>query len=120
LEAQVYAGRLSVQKRQWQQALAYYQQAVSLEPKSAELLHSLAVVLTSLGRSAEAEPFARRALQFAPNSVEAHLWLGLALHQQGKFAEAQGHLSRATLKYPLVLTMSAPPTQSSGSSFGGP
>jgi tetratricopeptide (TPR) repeat protein len=100
LDAHAWAGLVHVEAGQPSQALAYYQQALRLEPTNAALLSNLAAVLLALDRPVEAESAGRRAVKLAPDSVEAHYMLGLALYaQKQETQETVAHLTIAVEKY---------------------
>src|SRR5262249_18384744 len=108
VDAHAYAGLAYAQAHEAARALPYYQEAVRLEPSSGALVSNLAGVLINLNRPAEAEPAARRAVQLAPASVEAHYMLGVALLGMGKATpETAAHLKIAAEKYSLARAMLA-------------
>ena len=53
-------------QRQDAQAIAHWQQAVTLDPSNFDALFNLASTLIRTGRAAEARPFAERFVQTAP------------------------------------------------------
>jgi tetratricopeptide (TPR) repeat protein len=103
VDSQAYAGLVYVETGQPSLALPYYQQAVRLEPSNETLLSNLAGVLLALDRPVEAESAGRLAVKVAPDSVEAHYMLGLALYAQKQATqETIAHLSIAAEKYPYA------------------
>jgi tetratricopeptide (TPR) repeat protein/glycosyltransferase involved in cell wall biosynthesis len=85
-QLQVRQGDLYVQKQQWQEAIACYQQAIKLEPKSAQAYRDLAKAYNHLGQSEAAIECLYQALTLEPDEAEAEQHFGLAklLRQQGK------------------------------------
>ena len=69
------------------EALKAYEQAVALE-KSADLYHSIAVVLDELGRLDEAIAAYRQALDLDPRAVSSRNNLGLMLCQKKQYGDA--------------------------------
>ncbi len=78
-----------------QDAIAHYQQALSIEPEFAEAHNNLGVLLTQEGRLDEAIGHLERALQIKPDSVEAHNNLGVALTHAGRIEESVLHYRTA-------------------------
>lgn len=80
-------------------AAEFYAQGVRLEPLTRDvwyfLNNNLAYSLSRLGRHAEAERAARRALHADPGRHNAHKNLGIALHAQGRVEEAVDAYGRA-------------------------
>src|SRR5205807_8757771 len=56
--------------------------------------------LAQIGDPARAETLLRRAVELAPQSVEAQTNLGLALHDQGRLTEALAHFERLVKEHP--------------------
>ncbi|MHC4121542.1 MAG: tetratricopeptide repeat protein, partial [Planctomycetota bacterium] len=84
------------------EAIAYYRQALSIEPDYARAHCGLAVALQSQGntqtdptRSDEAADHYSRALQVKPDYPEAHAGLGQTLAAQNRLDEAIGHYRHA-------------------------
>ncbi|MFQ5954442.1 MAG: putative 2OG-Fe(II) oxygenase, partial [Kiloniellales bacterium] len=65
------------------QAIAGYERAIELDPDFTEAHSAYGVLLTELGRPAEAVERFHRALALAPRHVRSHANLGLALAAQG-------------------------------------
>lgn len=81
------------------QAVAYYQDAVAMDPteqKVRYLAHNnLGFSLNQLGRYAEAEPYCRQAIGIDPDRHNAYKNLGVALAGLQRFAEAAECFLRA-------------------------
>jgi tetratricopeptide (TPR) repeat protein len=78
------------------EALAYYRQAIAIEPRSPDPLNNLGCALVALKRYTEAIPYFEAALKAEPGFFEAHNNIGKALEELGK-------LDEAILQYRLVL-----------------
>ena len=83
-------------------ALAAFEEAVQLEPLSAQTHHNLASALGNLGivranqgDTEEAEKLFRRAIKNDPEYEQGHLNLGLILAKKQKFTEAEAETDRA-------------------------
>jgi tetratricopeptide (TPR) repeat protein len=101
--AEVHArlGELYLKQGEPSLALVHLDQAVAIYPKSEALESNKAWALLTLKRPLEAEQAARRALDLAPGSVEAHYLLAVALLQQNRATEETAkHMEIAIDKYP--------------------
>jgi len=77
------------------EAIAHYQQALTIKPDLATAYYNFAFVLAHLGRLDEAIAHYRKGLDFKPEDAEAHYQLGRALQMQGKIAEALAQFQQA-------------------------
>ena len=68
--------------------------------EQADALHYLGVLSHQNGRTAEAIDFIRRALEIAPDYIDAHNNLGNVLKEAGQLAEAETHLRRVVALNP--------------------
>jgi Flp pilus assembly protein TadD len=75
-------------------AALFFEEALGLDPSSADLWNGRGAALLKLGRQREAEAALRRALQIAPAHPMALYNLGLALEGMGRDAEAAGAYRR--------------------------
>ncbi|NJK54259.1 MAG: tetratricopeptide repeat protein [Leptolyngbyaceae cyanobacterium SU_3_3] len=57
--------------------------------------YSMSLAQQQKGQTNEAILNLRRTLKLNPDKVDAHIWLGILLRTQGKFAEATTSLRRA-------------------------
>jgi tetratricopeptide (TPR) repeat protein len=73
------------------EALGHFQEAVNIQPRSADALNNIGIVLAERGRLDEAVAHFRRAIQCHPDCADAHDNLANALKLQGKIAEAVNH-----------------------------
>jgi len=100
-EAHARIGELYLKQGEPSLALVHLDQAVAIYPKSEALESNKAWALLTLKRPLEAEQAARRALDLAPGSVEAHYLLAVALLQQNRATEETAkHMEIAIDKYP--------------------
>jgi len=88
-------------RRQFDQALAYLQRAAALRPDYPPVEVNLAIAYGGLGRDAEAVQHFERAQVLAPNLEESYLHYGRWLKDKGKFAESQAQLETALRVNPL-------------------
>jgi tetratricopeptide (TPR) repeat protein len=88
------ADTLSKQGRR-EEALAYFEHAVQMDPNEPNVRNDLGGVLLLLGRPAEALPHLERAAAAKPNGAEIQSNLGSALDAVGRRAEAIAHYDRA-------------------------
>jgi choline-sulfatase len=78
-----------------------YRRAGSLDPRSADAANGLGVLLVQQRRAADAIPYFERALQSAPDLIEARLNLGIAYQESGQ-------RDRALATYRDVLSRARP------------
>ena len=74
--------------------------SLSLHPSFQPASLNLAVLLSRLGRNAEAETVLRSAVTAEPDAGDAHYSLGLLLAEQGELAASLEHLERAAALLP--------------------
>jgi tetratricopeptide (TPR) repeat protein len=65
------------------------------QPRSAKLQAGAGIFLAAAGRTAEAEPYLRRALEIDPDYAQVHYDLGVILARNGDDKEAEPHFRRA-------------------------
>jgi len=73
-------------------AVAHVQQAIRWDPNSPPLYDTLAVMLSTLGRSAEAVDALKTAVRLAPNNADLRYRLGLAFNEIGDLNSARAAL----------------------------
>ena len=78
-----------------ERAVTEYEQALALNPDSADALHKLGGTLDRLGRFQEAAAAFQRAVEVAPHEVLYHQSLGFALESAGRRSEAVKCFKRA-------------------------
>lgn len=76
-------------------AIKSFQQAITLDPQSAEAHSLLGSALAKAGKYREAEEALRKAVKLDPNYGEGYYYLGLFLQEQGKSKEAEEAFSKA-------------------------
>ena len=79
----------------WANDESLWRHVVRLNPDARWAHYHLALLLAHQGRSEEALPFARTAIQKDPNFADAHNVLGAILKRLGHFNEAEAVLRRA-------------------------
>ncbi|MCU0541345.1 MAG: tetratricopeptide repeat protein [Oscillatoriaceae cyanobacterium Prado104] len=77
------------------EAIAHFQQALTLQPDSIEAATNLAVTLHQLGNLTEAATYYQRAIDLDPNSAMAQNNLGILLQARGEIPEAITCFQRA-------------------------
>jgi tetratricopeptide (TPR) repeat protein len=81
-------------------ALAWYQRALQLDPNSARIHTNLASLLAEQEKDDDALAVYRRALELEPTYAEAHCGIGGVRHEQGHFEQAQTHYREALVHKP--------------------
>ena len=85
-------GQLMEQMQNFEMAIKYYSQALSLEPINGRawyfIHNNLGYCLNHFGRYQEAEPYCRRAIEIDPLRHNAYKNLGIAAEGQGDYAGA--------------------------------
>ncbi len=95
LELHLYAAKAHEARREYQQALASYREALELDPKNFVILNNVAGTLLRLGSAGEAARFARQALTVRQDYVPAMINLGVAEVQGGSLADGELYLNKA-------------------------
>jgi tetratricopeptide (TPR) repeat protein len=85
-------------------ALPWLKQAVELEPANATFWEHLAELHDEMEEPAESLPCWERVVALAPDRAGAHLGLGWALQEEGRFAEAGEHYRTAVRLQPDFAT----------------
>lgn len=89
-------GFVSLYCHEFDRSLACYEQALELNPNSADLLADMADMLAHIGRTAEAVAYIARAKQLNPICPEWYDWvLGIAAFHDGRYEEALAAFTRA-------------------------
>jgi tetratricopeptide (TPR) repeat protein len=78
-------------KQLYDQAIAEFKQAISLNPRHVNALYSLGRALHLEGKTVESIQYFNAALAIKPNEAKAHLWLADALRALGRLGEAARH-----------------------------
>jgi tetratricopeptide (TPR) repeat protein len=88
-------GTALFQKRQFNQAIAVYQQAISLRIADAKTYTHLGAALIRTGQIEQAIKALQQAISLRPGHVSAYNYLGMAFQIQGNFAESIENFQRA-------------------------
>jgi len=99
-ESRVTLGLFFAQLGSLDEAVAEYQAALRLSPRSTGASVNLADVRRAQGREADAERTLRDALGISPDAPELHHALGLSLARSGRIAESVAALARAAALAP--------------------
>jgi tetratricopeptide (TPR) repeat protein len=85
-------GQSSEKLRDYEAAIRYYSEAMTLEPADSDtwyfIQNNLGYCLNHFGRFVEAEPYCRRAITTDPLRYNAHKNLGISLEGEGDYAGA--------------------------------
>ena len=101
VEAQTNLGRLYVLKHNPDKVLETFNKVLKINPRSEVAYTGSSIALIWLGRYADAEASARKALQIDPASPASHYFLGVSLSQEDKDdSEAVQHLDRCSTVFP--------------------
>jgi len=79
----------------YDEAIAFYQELIELQPDHADGLANLGAAFCKIGRYKEAGHFLRQAIEIQPNSPDALSNLGVLLLWMGELADAENLLRRA-------------------------
>jgi len=77
------------------EAAAAYREVLAIEPRNAEALHLLGLVMAGGGRAREAAELIAAAAQLQPQNAAMQVNLGTALSEMGRFADAVPCFDRA-------------------------
>lgn len=88
-------GNLLRERGQTEEAVVFFQRAVTSQPENAEAQNNLGLTLVQMGRVAEAIAHYRKALAVQPEDAYFHNNLGAALLRTGPIADALAHYERA-------------------------
>jgi tetratricopeptide (TPR) repeat protein len=77
------------------EAITFYRELLTLNPRHPEALNNLGATLSRLGRYSEAEEIFRRTIRMYPDFGDANSNLGILLRCSGRVAEAETWLRRA-------------------------
>ncbi|MFQ5973607.1 MAG: tetratricopeptide repeat protein, partial [Alphaproteobacteria bacterium] len=92
---------ISLQRRQYDEAIAYGEKAVALAPNNSSLVALLGRTLVYAGRPDEALPLIEQAIRLSPNTPPNVLrFEGQAYHAMGQYEEAIVAFGRARARNP--------------------
>jgi adenylate cyclase len=98
-------GGVYLLKKQYDQAVAEGERAITLNPNDAQSYFTLATTLNLVGKPKEALGLAEEAMRRDPRSREWHLWnVSLAYFLMGRIEEASTVLKRFLTRYPTHLS----------------
>ena len=89
-----------VSRKDYRGGVADFEAAIAVHPTDARLLLGLGQLHYSLAKYPEAKAALERALVLEPTNAVAHNYLGIALSQEGRAAEALKHLDIAIKSNP--------------------
>ena len=92
-------------KKQYDAAIAKWNEALTLSPEDAKALSNLGVVLETVGRAPEAMADYRKAIASEPDYPNAYMNLGVALARAGKLDEGIPYLEKAAQLSPWDATV---------------
>ena len=99
--AQLHATGDALQRQaRFEEAVSYYQHALSIRPQQVQSLNNLAVALKSLGRANEAMDALHQALALRPDSAEIATNLGNLFKETGQIDPAIAHYERSLAHRP--------------------
>jgi tetratricopeptide (TPR) repeat protein/glycosyltransferase involved in cell wall biosynthesis len=94
-------GNLLKSQGRFAEAIAYFKNALVLQPNLIEAATNLAVTLHQTGDLAEAATYYQRAIEIDPNCAQAQNNLGILLQDRGSIAEAVSCFQKAIALNPL-------------------
>lgn len=80
--------RYLVDQKQWEQARDQFKKVVAEKPEDADSVYAVALLALQTNRLEEAEAYLQRVLKLRPDNDQARIYLGQALEQNKRYAEA--------------------------------
>ncbi|MEG4519068.1 MULTISPECIES: tetratricopeptide repeat protein [unclassified Microcoleus] len=96
-------GNILKSQGNFSEAIAYFKNALVLQPNSVEATTNLAVTLHQTGNLAEAAAFYHRAIEIDPNCAQSHNNLGILLQDQGNIMAAISCFQKAIALNPVYV-----------------
>jgi tetratricopeptide (TPR) repeat protein len=96
-------GNILKAQGRFSEAIAYFKNALFVQPDLIEATTNLAVTLHQTGDLAEAAAYYQRALEIDPNCAQSHNNLGILLQAQGNIADAVSCFQKAIALNPIYL-----------------
>jgi len=96
-------GNILKAQGRFSEAIAYFKNALVLQPDLIEAATNLAVTLHQTGDFAEATAYYQRALEIDPNCAQSHNNLGILLQAQGNIAAAVSCFQKAITLNPVYI-----------------
>ena len=101
-------GQITMYRRQFEKAEHHHQRAYELNPFDAHIIALHSPLSVYLGKAAEGEKLARRAMHVNPNYPDWYVSnLGLALYCQGRYLEAKKAYAKAAVPQVGILALLA-------------
>lgn len=104
-------------QQKFEEAVAEYERALEIEPRSCDVLNALATAQSKLGRHEAAVATIQRAIEIDPNDAFAFTSLSIFLQRMGKIPEAETAAAKARMiswKEELKKNPNAPPPAGAG------
>ncbi|MEG4114041.1 MULTISPECIES: tetratricopeptide repeat protein [unclassified Microcoleus] len=96
-------GNILKSQGRFAEAIAYFKNALVLQPSSIEATTNLAVTLHQIGDLAEAAAYYQRAIEIDPNCAQSHNNLGILLQDQGNIMAAISCFQKAIALNPVYV-----------------
>ena len=104
-------GSIARREGQWDQSIAYFEQALALDPRNVELLTEAAGTYTMLRQFPPALKLYDRVLDITPNDPDVMALKASIYQAQGNLQEAAKLLSEVNAQTPLVIAFRAKITE---------
>ena len=88
-------GLSHLHKKEYDQAIASFREALQIQPEYPDALDNLGKVLDATGKHAEAMADFDKAIKIAPNNAAAYADRGMALFHEGRYEEAAASYRQA-------------------------
>jgi adenylate cyclase len=112
-------GQIAMYRRQFEKAEHHHQRAYELNPFDAHIIALRSPLSVYLGKAAEGEELARRAMHLNPNYPDWYVSnLGLALYCQGRYLDAAKAYAKAAVPQLGILALLAASYAQSGDAAG--
>ena len=92
-KAECRLGEIALRASELERALAHYSRAMELQPNDADACLGIGKTLTQMHRTADAEPYLKRAAQLEPFTAVTHYRLSLVYRAEGRTSDAQRELA---------------------------
>jgi len=93
-------GIILTAEERFAEAAEEFRKGLGADPEDTVALRNLSIVLIELGHYGQATEYARRLVQFVPDSPEAHFTLGMAYEESGDLDRALKEYEAALSVYP--------------------
>jgi cytochrome c-type biogenesis protein CcmH/NrfG len=92
-KAECRLGEIALRASDLKSALVHYSRALELQPNDADACLGIGKTLTQMHRTADAEPYLKRAAQLEPFTAVTHYRLSLVYRAAGRASDAQRELA---------------------------